>query len=168
MDPKYFDQKLAQSMNLVEIFEIVKEVVLKVYHKSRPGLMLGLADLGGGANQWIGGYHIIASNAIIMNSRPLKYVEDHHPELYKSYAFLILLHEYIHTLGVIDENETRQRTLEAVQKTFGQHLITELAFDIGKFLPYFQQVQYGWRPSEDPSIYYLMGFDRSSTASYYI
>ena len=122
MTEEEYAQRLEKAKSLADIDEIVKDAVRQVYKKSRPGMMLGLADLGEGANAWIGGYHVVSSNAIIMNSRPLNYVEEHHPEYYKPYAFSILLHEYIHTLGVLDEAETRGRTLEVSEKTFGNHL----------------------------------------------
>jgi hypothetical protein len=167
MTEEQYAKRLEQAKDLADIYEIVKDAVRQVYKKSRPGMMLGLADLGEGANAWIGGYHVVASNAIIMNSRPLDYIKEHHPEYYKPYVFTILLHEYIHTLGVLDEEETRGRTLDVAEKTFGTHLVVEFARDIAKFIPYIQQVQYGWHPSQDPSIYYVMGFDKSSI-SYYI
>jgi hypothetical protein len=160
-------ERYAQAQTIPKIYEVVKQAVQLILGKSRRAMMLGLADLGGGGQEWIGGYHIIASNAIIMNSRPLKYVESHHPELYKPYIFLILLHEYIHTLGFHDEAQTRERTLFVAQAIFGEHPVTEMARDIAKFLPFMQQVQYGWQPSGDPSIYYLVGFDESS-AYYYV
>ena len=149
-------------MKIPKIYEVVKKAVWFILRRTRPGLMLGLVDLGGGGNAWIGGYHVVASNAIVMNRRPLDYIKEKHPELYRPYIFVILLHEYIHTLGYHDETETRAVTLHIAREIFGQHLITNLAQNISAYLPYLQQMQYGWQPSEDHSIYYLIGFDESS------
>lgn len=162
-----FQDRLQQAKNLPEIFEIVKDAVRSVFKISRPGLMLGLADLGEGPNSWIGGYHIVATNAIIMNKRPLDAIEKDHRDLYKPYAFVILLHEYIHTLGVLDETECRMRTLKVARELFKTGLVVELAQDVGKYLPYFKEMQYGWRPVMDPYIRYVRNFDASS-AGYFV
>lgn len=167
MNQKEIIELYNQAKTIPKLYEVVKQAVQYVLKRSRKAMMLGLADLGGGGQEWIGGYHVIASNAIIMNSRPLKYVETNHPNLYKPYIVLILLHEYIHTLGFHDEFQTREQTLKVAKIIFGNHPITEMAQDISKFLPFLQQVKYGWQPSFDPSIYYLVGFDESS-AYYFV
>lgn len=41
-----FKTKLKEAKTFADIFEVVKEVVLKTINKSRAGLMLGIADLG--------------------------------------------------------------------------------------------------------------------------
>jgi hypothetical protein len=83
-EPTEFAELLSKTKNLPDIYELVKLAVRRVFKMSRPGLMLGLADLGEGANAWIGGYHVISSNAIIMNSRPMKYIEQNHNLLFNS------------------------------------------------------------------------------------
>jgi hypothetical protein len=165
--PPNFPMELEKAKNLPDIYEIVKKAVYTEFNRKRAGIMLGLADLGEGANAWIGGYHVISSNAIVMNSRPLKYVESNHPELYKPYAFVILLHEYIHSLGVTNERQCRTITYQIVKELFQNHVVTEMAADISKFLPKLRQVKYGWHPGIDSNIYYVRNFDRSS-ASYVI
>jgi len=87
--------------DIPEIFELVKKAVLKVTGGRRTGMMLALADLGEGENFWIGGYHIMTSNAIVMNTRSLDYITENHPNLLKYYTFEILMHEYLHTLGIM-------------------------------------------------------------------
>ena len=126
--------ELEKSHSLADIFELVKDCVDSLYKKHRRGLMLGLADLGGGANAWIGGYHIISSNAIIMNSRPLDYVKKHHPEMYKPYVFVILTHEYIHTLGVIDEKRCRELTYKLCHTLLKDEITTAVNTIIFKYL----------------------------------
>lgn len=162
-----FPEKLEKAKNIPDIFELVKEGVYLTTKEQRSGLMLGMADLGEGKLAWIGGYHIIASNAIIMNTRPIRHIEEHNPDLYKPYIFSILLHEYLHTLGLISELKCRQKTYEIAEKLFGNHLVTEMAKDISKFLPYIRNAKYGWMPPLDPSIQFVKGFDRSS-ATYFI
>jgi hypothetical protein len=127
--------------------------------------MLGLTDLGEGKFRWIGGYHVISSNSIIMNTRPIDYIKNNNPSLLKPYEFVILLHEYIHTLGIINEQECRDLTHEICLKLFGfNHLVSKMAKDMGQFLPYIQNAKYGWEPPRDLKVYYIRGFDRSSTS----
>lgn len=158
---------LKNMKNLPEIFELVRDLVYKSTKLARRGLMLGLTDLGDGKNAWFGGYHNIASNAIIMNSRPMNYIKKHHPDLYNSYICVVLMHEYIHTLGYHDEISTRSLTLKIIKTHFNNETLISMAEDINKFIPKFQNATYGWIPSLNPHISYVFGFDESS-ASYYV
>jgi hypothetical protein len=162
-----FDTQLESAKDLADIFELVKAVVRENTGKERSGLMLGLANLGGGAQGFVGAFYPVATNIIVMNSLPLKRVKETDPALYKPYVFHILLHEYIHTLGIIDEAETRRTAYEISAATFGkEHRVTLLAADLSKFVPKLVYPIYGWIPSEEYSLELVKGFDRSSTASY--
>ena len=163
-----FAQRLDNAKNLPDIFELVKKAVFDTKKGRRSGIMLGLADLGAGKYKWIGGYHVLSSNSIIMNSRPIDFIKSNNPGLLKPYEFVILLHEYIHTLGIIDERECRDLTHEICLDIFGfNHVVTKMAKDISQFLPYIQTAEYGWEPPQDLNVYYIRGFDRSS-ASYIV
>lgn len=163
-----FPQRLREARDLPDIFEIVKKAVYLSKKGHRSGIMLGLADLGAGKHQWIGGYHVITSNGIIMNSRPIEHIKEFNSELLKPYEFVILTHEYIHTLGIIDESKCREMTYDVSLELFGyDHLVTKMAKNMAQFLPYIQTAEYGWMPPQDPNIYYVRGFDRSS-ASYIV
>jgi len=153
---------LRKCRDIPDIFELVKKAVFFVLKQTRPGLMLGLSDLGEGKYAWIGGYHEISSNAIIMNERPMSYIEKNHPSLFNPYVFVILLHEYLHTLGVIDENECKRLTLIVTEKMFGDNLVTNLARNIERYLPLIQNPQAGWTPPKEYYVKYIRGFDKSS------
>ena len=94
----------------IEIFEEVKQVVKKSEGRSRAGLMLGLQELGSPLNGFIGAYYPVASNIIVVNKTPIRRIIETKPELIKPYGFHILLHEYIHSLGFLDETITRHKT----------------------------------------------------------
>ncbi len=159
---------LEKTNKLSDIFDLVKKAVYDTTKGRRSGIMLGLADLGVGKFQWIGGYHVMTSNSIIMNSRPIEYIRTHNESLLKPYEFVILLHEYLHTLGIINEKQCRKITFEISLKLFGsEHLVTKMANDIRQFLPYIQTAKYGWEPPKDLNVYYIRGFDNSS-ASYIV
>lgn len=166
MEPRTFAGRLERSKDLVEIFELVKDVVMASRGSSRGGLMLGLADLGGGDGQWIGGLYPVASNVIVLNRRPLGMVKARRPDLYKPYVFHILLHEYIHSLGEIDEEKTRRAAYEISKASFGEgHPCTVIAQDISRVLPYVSYPGQMQMP-KDPSFELVKGFDRSSVDRY--
>jgi len=165
--PHSFDNRLDSASDLADIFEIVKLAVRKTTGKERSGLMLGLANLGGGLNGFVGAFYPVATNIIVMNSLPLKRIKETDPRLYKPYVFHILLHEYLHTLGIIDESATKQKAFEISMKLFGKdHPVTQFAADLSRFVPKLVYPIYGWQPAEDFRLELVEGFDRSSTQSY--
>lgn len=162
-----FDARLQRTKDLADIFELVKEAVRKSMGKERSGLMLGLSNLGGGPDGFVGAFYPVATNIIVMNTTPLTRIKQTNPELYKPYAFHILLHEYLHTLGIMDEAATRAKALEISQATFGEgHMATQIAMDLSRFMPNLVYPVYGWKPPGDPGLELVRGFDRSSTNHY--
>jgi len=160
-------KELDSAKDLADIFELVKEVVRDSIGRERSGLMLGLADLGGGPQGFVGAFYPVATNIIVMNSLPLKRVKETDPALYKPYVFHILLHEYLHTLGIIDEAATRQKAYEISASIFGpNHPVTQLAADLSKFIPKLVYPIYGWRPPQEYRLELVKGFDKSSTSAY--
>jgi hypothetical protein len=154
--------------DLVEVFEQVKETVRKTEGRSRAGLMLGLQELGSTLQGFIGGYYPVGSNIIVMNRTPLRRITETDPRLLKPYSFHVLLHEYLHSLGVLDEGLTRLKTYEISRQRFGEkHVVTELSKDMSRFFPSLVYPVYGWRPQEGSSpIELVRGFDKSSTQPY--
>ena len=156
--------------NLIETFEDVKEVVRKSEGRSRAGLMLGLQELGSSLNGFIGAYYPVSSNIIVMNKTPLRRIIDKNPKLFDPYVFHVLLHEYIHSLGFLDERTTELKTYEISKEHFGEdHIITQLSTNMRKFFPNLVYPVYGWLPSRNvPTIEIVHGFDRSNTSNYII
>jgi len=162
-----FDTKLESAKDLAGIFEVVKLAVRKSTGKERAGLMLGLANLGGGPQGFVGAFFPVATNIIVMNSLPLKRIKETDPTLYKPYVFHILLHEYVHTLGIIDEAATRAKVYDISIGTFGKdHPVTQFAADLSRFVPKLVYPLYGWQPQEEYQLELVKGFDRSATDSY--
>lgn len=154
--------------NLVETFEEVKKAVQQNEGRSRAGLMLGLQEIGASLDGFIGAYYPVASNIIIVNKTPLRRILETNKTLLKPYTFHVLLHEYIHSLGYLDEETTEQKTYEISRKQFGEHhIVTELSTDIRKFFPSLVYPIQGWLPQkETPVIELVQGFDFSSTNAY--
>jgi hypothetical protein len=157
-----FTKLLENAKSLPDIFEIVKSAVVESLGRSRSGLMLGLADLGNQPNGWLGAFFPVGTNIIVMNKIPLNRIKETNPDLYKPYAFHVLLHEYIHSLGDIDERVVRTKVHEITKAVFGeQHPATQLAKDTSSFFPNLVYPNVLWEP-EDLNIELVKDFDRSS------
>jgi hypothetical protein len=164
---KHHIPDLDGARDLTDIFEIVKSVVRKTTGKERGGLMLALANLGGGMDGFVGAYHPVSTNIIVMNSLPLVRLEETDPALYKPYVFHILLHEYMHTLGILDEAAARRVVYDISVAAFGaNHPVTRFAMGLSAFITKLVYPISGWAPPEDPPLELVRGFDRSSTDLY--
>ena len=117
---KDFNTRLENTKSLPDIFEVVKAAVWECHRKSRGGLMLGLANLGNHPEGFLGAFYPVGSNVIVMNKIPLERIKETRLELYKPYAFHVLLHEYLHTLGYMDESGVRQMAHKITKEVFGE------------------------------------------------
>jgi len=98
------------------IFQLVKSAVEINTGRRRVGLILGLSDLP----NYIGAFHQMGSNFIVMNKRLLKEViRSGNRKLINAYIFHTLLHEYIHSLGHMNEQKVQLLTLLISEKTLG-------------------------------------------------
>ncbi len=158
-----FPEQLESARTLADIFEIVKRAVERDLGYARGGLMLALADLGNHPRGFIGAFYPVATNVIVMNKVPLARIKETNPELYKAYAFHVLLHEYLHTVGYLDEVPLRKRVYETSRRLFGEdHLVTKVAEDVTKFFPSLVYPDIAWRPRE-LNLELVEGFDRGNT-----
>jgi hypothetical protein len=103
--------------NFGDVFEIVKRSVKEYLGKERAGLMLLLADLP----LRLGAFHGVGTNSIVMNRTLLdRIVKSGHSRLeVNSFIYSILLHEYLHSLGLIEESEVRRLVRDISTATFG-------------------------------------------------
>ncbi len=154
--------------SLIDAFEEVKEAVRKVEGRSRAGLMLGLQEIGSSLDGFVGAYFPVASNIIVVNTTPLWRILETNKKLLKPYVFHVLLHEYIHSLGYLDEATTEQKTYEVSKQYFGKnHIITKFSTDMRKFFPNLVYPVEGWIPPNTISrIELVPGFDFSASNSY--
>ena len=121
------------------LFNLVREIILEKMNKKRSHILLGLIELGFNRGSFIGGLHIGGTNEIFLNKSALKVMERESPrEYYKAYIFILLLHEYIHSVGVMNELRTRKFTRVIAQDVFdSEHPVTKLAVEgIQKYFPY--------------------------------
>jgi len=163
---RYNENKVEHS--LIDSFEEVKDAVQKITGLSRAGLMLGLQELGSFIEGFIGAYFPVSSNIIVVNNTPIRRITETKPELLKPYGFNVLLHEYIHSLGFLNEEFTKQKTYEITKKYYGEkHIATKLSTDIKQFFPNLVYPIQGWLPpDETQTIKLIKGFDWSNTNMY--
>ena len=144
-----YAQRLDAARSLADVFEVVKLAASQYLGRTRGGLMLALADLGNVPNGFFGAFHVVASNVIVMNKVPLARIRDTQPHLYKPYAFHVLLHEYLHTLGYVEEVRCRTVAHEVSRSLFGEeHLVTQIAADVARFFPSLVYPDAAWQPAE--------------------
>ena len=154
-----------------EIFENVREDVRRILGRHRAGLSLGLLEMGMSHRGFIGGMHFSPGTEIVMNTSPLKKLLETQPDdRIWAYTYHILLHEYIHSLGAIDEWQCKTITLNISEKVFKDknHPALILAKNgIGAFFPDWRLIypRPGPRP-KGKSIEYVYGFDRESQSYY--
>ncbi|HEX6068055.1 MAG TPA: hypothetical protein VFZ05_04565 [Nitrososphaera sp.] len=121
-----FRAKVAGIKDFDEAFEMVKSAVFEKFKMHRAGLSLILQVMPTN----LGAYHILGSNVIVMNSYVLAAIRklSGSDEEYNAYLFMVLAHEYLHSLGITDENMVRQMTFELCKDMLGDdHGSTRMA-----------------------------------------
>jgi len=117
------------------IFEMVKAATERSLGQHRAGLTLVLGDI---PNE-VGAYHEMGSNAIVMNRNILRIVEklSRSRSRRNSYVFMILLHEYLHTLGYTSDRQVRQLGRRIADEFLGKkHMAGEMAVrPLDEFFP---------------------------------
>ena len=109
--------QLDNSENFGDVFEIVKKSVKEQLGRERGGLMLVLADLP----MRLGAFHGVGTNSIVMNRALLDRIVKgcNSRAQINSFVYSILLHEYLHSLGLIEEADVRNLVRDISVKTFG-------------------------------------------------
>lgn len=121
------------------LFDLVRRIVRDLLGKSHPGILLGLEDLGISSQGFIGAYHRLGTNEIYLNRNVLQIMKDDTPdEHYKAYLFHLLLHEYIHSVGVHNEAKTRLLTRKIAITIFGsKHPVAKISiFGLNALFPH--------------------------------
>lgn len=143
-----------------KIFEMVKGATERTLGLHRAGLTLVLGDIPNS----VGAYHEMGSNAIVMNRNLLRIVEKLGGTRAKrnSYVFMILLHEYLHTLGYTSDRQVRTLGKQITDGFLGRkHLAGEMAVrPLDQFFPELGKFS-GFRDKGDYQT--IRRFDSSST-----
>lgn len=154
-----FKESLSESRNFGDVFELVKKATKMVLGRERSGLMLYLGNLP----LYVGAFHQLGSNGIVMNRRLLNLMLKSSETVTEvnSFVFSILLHEYLHSLGCADENEVRRLVYEISKETFGEeHAVTQMALR-GPF-PKIPPSELQPNIDSDPKMELVKDFERSN------
>ncbi|MFP3984886.1 MAG: hypothetical protein ACLFU9_02825 [Candidatus Bathyarchaeia archaeon] len=119
-------RRLNNARGYREVWGLVKENVRNVLGKQRRGMMLFLDDLP----LRLGAYHPLGSNNIVLNRTLIHIVETatSSTKLLNAFVYTILLHEYLHALGHVQEAEVRPLVYKIAKASFGEeHVATKLA-----------------------------------------
>jgi len=143
------------------IFEMVKAATERTLRLHRAGLTLVLGDIPNN----VGAYHEMGSNAIVMNRNLLRIVDrlSRSRSRRNSYVFMILLHEYLHTLGYTSDRQVRTLGKQIADEYLGRrHLASEMAVKpLDQFFPELEK----YSVSRDKGEYQTVSkFDSSSTS----
>jgi hypothetical protein len=124
-----FREKLEQCRDYGDIFDLVKLSVKKVLKANRAGLMLYLKDLP----LSVGAFHQVGSNGIVLNRRLVDAVANYTKSLteLKSFIYSLLLHEYLHSLGFLNEQDVRRLVHKISLEVFGaDHPAVQMALQL--------------------------------------
>ena len=154
------EESLDNLMDYDRIFSIVKKSVKTVLGKERSGLGLALSDLP----VTLGAFWQVGGNYIVMNEVLVKAMSRiaKTPREFNSFVYTILTHEYLHSVGYIDEFQARQMTALVAKQTFGSEhpAVIMSSGDIWKQYPLFLSLRGG-----DGSVLKIISrFDTDSTS----
>jgi hypothetical protein len=120
-----YDGALRGCEDFQDIFALVKQCTRTYLGRERDDMVLQLVEMP--LN--VGAAHPVGTNKIVMNKALLDLaVQNRSFSEVKAFVFSILLHEYIHSLGYLNEHETRELVFLVTQEAFGpDHLVTHVA-----------------------------------------
>ncbi len=108
--------KISPETDYNSIFSLVRKAVKKATGRERVGIGLAIADLP----SQLGAFWEVGGNYIVMNRNLLDAlkVANRPPEEINSFVFVILMHEYLHSLGYLDEKVARSMTAKICSSIF--------------------------------------------------
>ncbi|MFH1510606.1 MAG: hypothetical protein ABIF10_02855 [Candidatus Woesearchaeota archaeon] len=90
--------------NVGEVFSIVKSIVRECLGREQAGLLVAVSDLGAYDSHFVGALYNPSANTIVINKRGLSMPA----HLLNYYLFHVIMHEYLHSLGFMDESQVKQ------------------------------------------------------------
>lgn len=122
---KFYRSSIDNARDFSEIWEIVKKTVEDSLGKRRVSMSLYLDDLP----IHLGAYHPMGTNNIVLNRTLIQIVEKVTESSIQANAFIysLLLHEYLHAIGYVREEEVRTLVYGISRECFGEdHIVTKL------------------------------------------
>jgi hypothetical protein len=144
------------------VFRVVRAAVHRVLGIERPGLGLGLSNLPPN----VGAYWQVTGNLIVVNEGLVNAMRANasSPLELNSFLYVILAHEYLHSLGYLDERAVRKVTAHVTRSAFGpDHVATRMAEgDLWRLYPFLAYAPRG----DGRRIKVVPRFDLASTQNY--
>ena len=144
------------------VFRVVRAAVRRVLGVERAGLGLALSDLPPG----LGAFWQVAGNVIVLNEGLVETmrVRASGPLELNSFVYVILAHEYLHSLGYLDERSVREVTARVTRSAFGAaHPATRMAEgDLWRLFPFLALAPGG----QGSRVRIVPRFDLASTETY--
>lgn len=154
-----YARQLDWSEGFGDILGVVRRTVKDFLAEHRAGLSLFLAQLP----PQVGAYHEVGTNVIVMNRALLTMVSERAKSQRErnAYIFSILLHEYLHALGHVDEEECRNLAYRVSKNALGEdHEATRMAAE-GP-LTFFPDVMWSKPPAQVEGFEVIRDFDREN------
>src|SRR5579862_6197868 len=154
-------RRVDRAQNFDEIFELVKRVVEEELGAHRAGLSLVLAAMP----STVGAYHPVGANVIVVNKSLIDGMQavTKNPKEINAFVFMILLHEYLHSLGYLDEAEVRRVSQRVSSNALGpDHPSVKLAG--ANWLELYPQLQSLSQQPFSKDFEVVQKFDSSSTS----
>lgn len=124
--PEIYRSRIDEAQGFSDVWDIVRDTTKDVLNKHRTGMMLFLDDLP----LRLGAYHPLGTNNIVLNRTLVEIVEatTKSKQLVNAFVYSLLLHEYLHALGHVQEREVRPLVYQISKVCFGEdHIVTRLA-----------------------------------------
>ncbi len=157
-----FEHVLDRTADYDRVFRVVRDAVHRELGLERPGLGLGLSNLPPS----IGAYWQVTGNLIVLNEGLVQAMRANasSPLELNSFVYVILAHEYLHSLGYLDEGAVRKVTARVTRAAFGaDHPATRMAEgDLWQLYPFLAYAPGG----NGQRIKVVRGFDLASTQNY--
>jgi hypothetical protein len=144
-------KELENAKSVGEVFAIVKRVAKQSIGLEQAGLLVAVSDLGAYPGQFVGAFYDMAANTIVINKRPLQGMPT---EMWNKYFFHVLLHEYLHSLGYLDEIVVRQLVADLIRQHFGDEVPTTIEQYMRYVIP---------GEPKNLKLDYISGIDRQNT-----
>ncbi|HEV2316359.1 MAG TPA: hypothetical protein VGV89_02130 [Thermoplasmata archaeon] len=160
--PAPFAHRLDAPLDYNGIFTVVRDAVLRVLHRERPGLGLALSNLP----PQLGAYWQLTGNLIVMNEGLVLAMQAQASTVkeYNSFVFVILAHEYLHSLGYLEESDVRPVTELVAREALGaDHPATRMAH--GDLWQQYPGLRFA-PPGDGRRLKIVPRFDLGSTSQY--
>lgn len=155
-------QRLERPADYAAVYGLVRAAVRRVLGTERPGLGLALSRLP----PQLGAYWQVTGNLIVLNEGLVEAMRANasSPLEVNSFVFVVLAHEYLHSLGYLDETAVRKVTAQVTREAFGpEHLVSRMAAgNLWQMYPFLAYAPAG----NGQQLKIVRGFDLASSQTY--